>query len=439
MKTKRKCLFVGDLRPGWNFGAIATSTELMEIARATIDGDDFSAIDSRSFNGLTPVGGLKPFVPPSVPFGVIEKEGRSKFELVRKSKEFIKTSFKAVGLGGVIDSVNRLPQDWAGFEKGGEEVKAGNWLPYEAKLISESDYVVVNAEGSIVHNIHNVGGKYRPGARYMLFMAYLAKVVYGKPTAIINHIIDPDHEGIKDVITRLYPKLDFVAVRDPISVQNLKALGFEGAEFVPDALFNYHPDSALLNSYDGWDFFKPKRGPFICIGDAASIPYVPWSIEEFFPELFRRLRERGCEIVFADGESLVSKRFKQICKSCDVPRITTYNTSYEQFASVLQASDVFFSGRWHASILATLGGTPSVLFGTDSHKTRVLHEMVGARSPFFDVKKLPEQMDDIVSCILSEAQSSGANRPSLLQVADSYTKKTQRYAEIVSTLRSRAA
>ena len=55
-----------------------------------------------------------------------------------------------------------------------------------------------------------------------------------------------------------------------------------------------------------------------------------------------------------------------------------------------------------ASILATISGTPSILYGTDSHKTRALHNDLGIEGRFYELNELPVYKDEIVQRLISE-------------------------------------
>ena len=85
-------------------------------------------------------------------------------------------------------------------------------------------------------------------------------------------------------------------------------------------------------------------------------------------------------------------------------------------------AQLFISGRWHASIIALLGHTPILLWGSDSHKTEALYSEIGYNHEFFDVNALPINIDRVVEeakKIIKEDHSKIWNQVEQLK-SDSY-------------------
>ena len=89
--------------------------------------------------------------------------------------------------------------------------------------------------------------------------------------------------------------------------------------------------------------------------------------------------------------------YEMVVEKNKVPRVNLCNCSYQELYYVLKNSQIFISGRWHASILALLSGTPILLWGADSFKTRALYDLFNYPYAFIDIKKLPEQIPLIKS------------------------------------------
>lgn len=428
MKCK-KILFVGDLRNAKNFGAIATTTALLQSIAEVAGKAKVRCLDRRYFYGRAPREGYPDYTIEYYPFGTVQQQPGLKGRI----KRAIVNQLQVWGIWGrVVDLIDRIPCNWSQFEQVAQRVTEGSFLPYEKQCIEGSDLVVINAEGSIVNNIHNPHGKYRLGARYMLFIAYLAKVIYRKPTIIVNHIIDPDNSDIIDVIKRLYPRLDAVCVRDEISLRRLYEWGCTRAEYVPDALFGWNPD-AEIKRFRGWDRVGLQR-PLVCLGDSAATPHVTWDVERFYGDLVRRLQGLGMTVVMVDGNTSASSKLSRVCEDTGIVRITPFNTSFEELADVFRESAVFFSGRWHASILATLVGTRSILYGTDSHKAEVLHAMVSAHGRFHPIDQIHEKIDEVVESIQAAVVSRETTLRQLTEVAENFRANSKRYGQLVNEL-----
>ena len=66
---------------------------------------------------------------------------------------------------------------------------------------------------------------------------------------------------------------------------------------------------------------------------------------------------------------------------------------------LLANAAVFVSGRWHPSILASTGGTPSVMFSGNSHKMRGLAEILDLPYSGIAAKDLAEHLHEIVASV----------------------------------------
>jgi polysaccharide pyruvyl transferase WcaK-like protein len=378
MAKDKKLLLVGDYRPCKNFGAIATSTSLIEITKKIVGDQNLSMIDQPSF-----------------------------------FKEPVPTQFKD-------------------FDNHAKKVINGDIMKTEYRLLQDCDAVCINGEGNIVHNIHNKGGDYRPGARYILFLMYLATKYFNKPCSIINHIVDPDQEEPKEMIRHIYPLCKDVLVRDPFSVKVLENIGFSKSKYIPDALFSYTVNLSLINKFSKViDFNKP----YVCIGDSASSGYVDWSIKDFYKKMILEIQNRYGQVVLVDGNAPISSDIlKKLCDEMQIVRISVENTTFEELASVLAHSRAFVSGRWHASILASLSGTPCVLFGTDSHKTRALHSMTELPSSFYRIEELPNKLNELLYDLDTTLKNEVEIRKKIKLFSEDSKEKTKFYFNIIEDL-----
>ena len=109
-----------------------------------------------------------------------------------------------------------------------------------------------------------------------------------------------------------------------------------------------------------------------------------------------------------------TETIESLCSKLNIPWVHLDNTSWRKLAKIFRSSKVFFSGRWHASILATISGTPSILYGTDSHKTKALHDDLGIEGKFYELNELPKYKNEIFGRLTSESNSQS----SLLKYAE---------------------
>ena len=172
MEKKKNILLIGDLRTANNYGAIATTECLIKMLEKKINKKFINYIDHRSFRRETPINGW-------------EEAKKTNLNYKKFTKKITVAFFKKIGILNYIIYIrtkltkdkfdnDHVPIKLSQFEKYAKEMMQGKRLKYEYNLINNSDIVIINGEGNIVNGTDEYG-KYRIGARYILFMAYIAK------------------------------------------------------------------------------------------------------------------------------------------------------------------------------------------------------------------------------------------------------------------------
>jgi polysaccharide pyruvyl transferase WcaK-like protein len=418
----KKVLFIGDLRTANNFGAIATTETLINKLLTFIDGDDIKFIDYRSLRNPTPEAGWK---------NPNNKSLKQKFRDITP-----KAIYKFYSRRDHYKRVDYVPFLYSQYDLYYKEMQAGLRLRYEAKLLEWADIVYINGEGNIVNGTDRYG-KYRIGALYVLFMAWLAKVKYCKTVCLVNHTVDPANNDAWEIISHVYPLLDFVFLRERLSIDKLNEHGITNALFVPDALFMYRPNEKWEPSEiikREIDFTKP----YICIGDSSGIKNsynkVKWDVKTVLMELINKLQELTPQVVFIDGYNEGNEDVNQIIKHLGIGRLCLNNCTYHDLYHVLSNSEIFISGRWHASILAVLSGTPILLWGSDSHKTRSLYDLLNYSYPFFEVSTLPIHLSEIVEATLDILQNRNDVKCDILNNVREHCSLAEENVNLLHTL-----
>jgi polysaccharide pyruvyl transferase WcaK-like protein len=111
-----------------------------------------------------------------------------------------------------------------------------------------------------------------------------------------------------------------------------------------------------------------------------------------------------------------------VAKETDTP-ILPLNMAILTGAIVLANAELMISGRFHPSILASLGGTPCIFLGSNSHKTKSLQAMLDYEKPK-EYSAIPNQHD--IESILLDAKYILANKKKIRE-------------KICNTVRLRAA
>lgn len=386
----KKILFIGDLRTAQNYGAVATTEALIHLLNEEKMDIDIRYIDYRSLYNPTPINGF--------PLSSTTKNNRrQRYSLLKKIiPEFILEIYKKKRNGRAIDFV---PYKYSQYEQYYQQLKTGTSLQFEKRMLEWADVVYINGEGNIVHGT-DARGKYRMGARYILFMAWLAKVKYKKPTLIVNHTVDPDNFNAFEMIEKIYPLLDVVYVREKLSLPLLEKHGVANASFVPDALFSFKDEKDWIPN----DYLKSQIDfslPYICLGDSSGLRNrynsVKWDVISNYVEIIEGLKTIVPQIIFVDGFGENNKKILKAIKKAGIGFVSIRNTSYRDLYHVLAGAELFVSGRWHASILSILANTPILLWGSDSHKTKSLYPLLDYKYRFFEVSSLPVNIPELIS------------------------------------------
>jgi len=395
MNNQKNILVIGDLTTAHNYGAIATSETLKKIFFANY-GPKVKYIDHRSFVRSTPRNGWDSS--PSMKNRTIYEKIYDIIKPYDSHNFILNTGLKL--LGETTTSRKDIPYLYRDYKKYLEKMLDGNVLQYEYDLLEWADIIYINGEGNVVNGTDKYG-VYRIGALYILFLAYVAKKHFNKYCAIINHTVDPNNEDAEEIIKNVYPLLDYIAVREPYSIKTLHKMGIKNVELVPDALFTFVPDTDK-NSWKPSDILNKEidfTRPYICIGDSSGIKSrtneVKWDVYDIYSKLIKQLRTITPQIVFVDGFNGGHESINRIVKENKIGRINLENCNYKELYHVLSNAEIFISGRWHASILSLLAGTPILLWGADSHKTRGLYPLIDYPYRFFQIDTLPLHIADI--------------------------------------------
>jgi polysaccharide pyruvyl transferase WcaK-like protein len=255
--------------------------------------------------------------------------------------------------------------------------------------IEAVDMVIINGEGDMIFT--------SPPRRTMLFLLALValSLKLGKKVFFVNTIASPSPDGSIDMVTvkqtaDLLKDCAAVAVRDPRSLEFIgEHMPEVKAEYVPDALFLWR-----FNYFDKIDhdagaasFLLPYiertpvidlpeiEKPYVVIAGSSRISASRGAAIDAYVGLIAGIQEAGFGVIACQpgpgDEFLKQAASKRKCSyiSANIPIMAG--------AALLAGARVFVSGRYHPSILASNGGTPCVFFGSNSHKTSSLQQVLG--------------------------------------------------------------
>lgn len=259
------------------------------------------------------------------------------------------------------------------------------------------DIMVVNGEGSFIFSEI----PWRESLIITMLMHWAQKL--GKKVYFLNAMLSDDpnskHNGkMIDVVSKVFEKCEVVQVRENDSYNYMKKYFGSVAklEVRPDALFSWYN---LINdkfevvngayhlpykyetdeSFYKYDFTKPYI--LICASSSSLIMKdIPLAIEKYtkLVENCKKTYEGfGLYLVVTDwGDNFL----KKVSEKTGVAFIPT-EMNIVSIGKIIANARLFITGRYHPAILASLGGTPCVFMGSNSHKTISLQKLLQYENP----------------------------------------------------------
>jgi polysaccharide pyruvyl transferase WcaK-like protein len=281
------------------------------------------------------------------------------------------------------------------------------------QAVDDADEVVVDGDGDLIFREH-------PGriVRFNLSMIELARRL-DTPVHYVNSIFSDcpatgRNESLFERAVAALRKCDTVSLRDPASVRlaETEAPDLDVA-YAPDSLFHWYERSqdAPKNLPASGDYAvpypreRPSRfgsirfdEPYLCVSGGSRAAWNPEEAVAPYSRLVRELKHLDLSVYLTPGGS--GDRFLyDVAEATDTP-ILPAETPIRMAGAILSEAQAFVTGRYHPAIFASLGGTPCVFLGADSHKTRSLQDILGyEETRLFSAVPSAEEAKDIVELI----------------------------------------
>lgn len=273
--------------------------------------------------------------------------------------------------------------------------------------IEKCDSVVLNGEGTFIFTT-----PHRYDTAFYLFVLTLAQYLK-KKTFVVNAMFSPAPDGSINqemlIETRdVFRHCDKIQARDPLSFDFCKKYLSANVNYVPDALFSWkylqqykplcidYPLSGIMfpETEEQWEEKSFKQ--YVCVSGGSLVAKNQVVALECYKRLVNQLKDAFGNVILVatcDGDHFLY----DVSKQTQTPVIDV-RTNILFGASVLANALVFISGRWHPSILASLGGTPCILTSSNSHKTLALQYMLEYEEPHeYSCSFLDSEISDIIS------------------------------------------
>ena len=381
-----KIVYVGDNRGRGNYGCRATSTALSQII------SNENEIVGRIYGDFTNHNTGELFFYKYLPSWVYKKLGKLKhwkslkkclyaFNKKIKGKKFYFSNFDFIGYDfdkSIQNLIKCLPAN--------PHLKDFDLRQYDF------DALVVNGEGSFIF----ATPPWRECFIEAMLMHWAQKM--GKKVYYLNGMLSDDPYSPRnkksiELINDIFSKSEVVSVRENYSYdyakENFKNINLK---LYPDALFSWYKyvnddfkitdgkyvvgkTGATDESFYKFDFSKP----YICISGSSSVGLASSSNQEvidIYSDLVKEVKEAFPDSnVFLVDVSEADHFLNDVAKNTNTP-IIPIDTPILAAAKILANAQVYISGRYHPSILASLGGTPCVFMSSNSHKTKSVQELL---------------------------------------------------------------
>jgi exopolysaccharide biosynthesis predicted pyruvyltransferase EpsI len=239
-------------------------------------------------------------------------------------------------------------------------------------------------------------------------------------------------------------KCTMVVTRDPDSYDYLNQFNHNiNIKYIPDALYSWtqyqnyfsiiHEYSKALIPFPEYDKYWNKfdfSQPYICVSGSSSAAWKRDEAYSGYTALIQILKKQRYNL-FLVPTCLGDNFLYKVAEQTNTP-IIPVNTNILGGMSILANATVFVSGRWHPSILASLGGTPCVIFGSNSSKTKSFLRMMDyEKQTEYNAIPKEEEFKDIITDIENYIQQGENLRTKIKNKATELSELTNLYQTIL--------
>ena len=275
---------------------------------------------------------------------------------------------------------------------------AQNILKYKDRVIirelyeevSKADIVVVDGDGDLIFKT--------PPGRIPLFNLAIIELAsqLGKDVQYVNSIFadcpaNGRNEPFHSYTRKTLSKCSRITLRDPESIRLAELSAPElRVQMVPDSLFLLYDSlqDAIANVPDNGDYVIPFlqerpehfgrirfEKPYICLSGSSRAAVFQRESVDAYSNLANAIKEKFDMNLYLTPTCEGDVFLYEVAKRTSIPIIPA-EIPIMMAAGIVAKAQVFVTGRYHPGIMASIGGTPCVFLGADSHKTSSLQELL---------------------------------------------------------------
>lgn len=230
-------------------------------------------------------------------------------------------------------------------------------------LFDGFDTVCFNGEGAI----HSKSGH----LMRLMGMLYYFKHK-GAFVSALNQTVDLGQNALaRQVVAKVYKKVDYVAAREPVSWRELTSLGID-AQLVPDAAYALPRLTPEQIDRHTAGLGLPER--FIGVTGSSALEKTSTSMMGFLLALIREHYQMP--IVFlANAKTDIA--LAEALKTSHQLIVVKPPVKYEQAMAVIAKAHLIIGGRQHPNIFAAMHHVPFIPFRGNTHKMQGVVELLG--------------------------------------------------------------
>jgi len=381
-----KLFYINDLRDLPNWGCRATGVALSQLLEEECEIIDRVGLETAHNSGW------KRWAEPMLRSGGIlpEKLSRFAWKIRRtggKLADFIEKLDR--GLGARRDFVTACPSaSVANFHCMRKDNKRLEEI-YHSML--DCDAVVINGEGTMIFRT--------PAERDCLFLNFILQLANdeGKPVHFLNAMFSEcpfseKNASLVNTTQKLLAQCKSVGCRDDTSLGFVRKTVSEDKSFLlPDALFTWRskvqktcplikemPDLVLAYPRDCDVGTLDLKNGYICVSGSSGAWKYHLAYIDAYENLCMELQKLGLPVVLVETDDEIYMH--RLAERTGLPLIS-WQTPILAGAGLVAGASVFVTGRFHPSIMASLGGTPAVYLGSNSHKNLTLQRVLEYPEP----------------------------------------------------------
>lgn len=226
------------------------------------------------------------------------------------------------------------------------------------------DRLILNGEG----DIHSRSGH----LMRLLGIAMLFKESGVRVSAVNQSVDIVAGSRQANILGKIYNALDFVSVREPVSLRLLEQIGVSNVRVVPDAAFSITPATQAEKAAVRDRLELPEQ--YVCLTGSSDISKRSGDL---FMKVYEGLkRVAGLPVIMMASTKTDKALAKQLQAHDPAVRVMTDAYDYRSALAVIAESELLVGGRFHPIIFAAREGTPVVPFKGNTHKMEGLMELL---------------------------------------------------------------